>query len=376
MKIPHIRRFLGIALAALAAAVAVAACGSSAGGNANQLLRQTFSGAHPVNSGNLSFSIRIQPSGSSTISGPVTISFGGPFQSLGKGKLPASDFNISLSADGRTGSLGILSTGTSGYVSLQGTSYKLPPTTFQQLESSFASLSASPGSGSSGGTLSKLGINPLQWLKNASVVGHENVAGTDTTHIHAGVNVPALLRDLSTFLGKASSASGGKLPTSISPATQSRIAQEVRKPSFDVWTGSSDKTVRRMLIKLTLPVTGQISTLLGGLSSAAIAVTMQYADLNKPQTISAPTKVAPYSQFQAKLAAFLQELSALSGGATGSTGSSGSSGSGSSGSAGSTGSGSSGSSGPSSGASAYSRCIQQSGGDVTKMQRCAPLLGR
>ncbi len=31
---------------------------------------------------------------------PITLSFGGPFQSRGTGKLPASNFNISISALG------------------------------------------------------------------------------------------------------------------------------------------------------------------------------------------------------------------------------------------------------------------------------------
>ena len=92
-----------------------------------------------------------RPSGSSTLNGPITLSFGGPFQSLGKGKLPKSNFNVSISALGKTGSLGILSTGTTGYVTLQGTSYQLPAATFQKLESSFAALASSPGGGSGSG---------------------------------------------------------------------------------------------------------------------------------------------------------------------------------------------------------------------------------
>src|SRR5205085_1261456 len=87
-----------------------------------------------------------------------------------------------------------------------------------------------------------------------------------------------------------------------------KIAAEVRNPRFDVWTGTSDKTVRRLQISLTLPVTGQISTLLGGLRSADIGLSMDYANLNQPQTITAPTSVQPYSQFQSKLRSFAQSI--------------------------------------------------------------------
>ena len=79
---------------------------SSTSTDAAGLLKQTFSGSHKVNSGNLNVSLTINPSGSSTLNGPITLSFGGPFQSLGKGKLPQSNFTISVSALGKSGSLG------------------------------------------------------------------------------------------------------------------------------------------------------------------------------------------------------------------------------------------------------------------------------
>jgi hypothetical protein len=361
----HMHRWIrgvGALLATMLVAVTVAACGGggSSSGSAQSLLRQTFSGSHTVNSGDLSFSITVNPSGSSNLTTPITLSFGGPFQSLGKGKLPKSNFNVSISALGHTGTLGILSTGTAGYVTLQGTSYKLPQATFQKLESSFASLASTPGSSGSG-ALGKLGIDPLHWLVDPKLAGTETVAGTDTTHIHAGVNVPALLRDLNTFLGKASTVTSGTVPTSISPATASKIAAEVKNPVFDVWTGTSDKTVRKLSIGLTLPVSGQLSTLLGGLNSAGITVTMQYADLNQPQSIVAPTSTAPYSQFQSKISAIVQAIeSAVGAQLPAPTGGSSSSGSSSSSS--------------SSGDNSYTQCISQAGGDVGKMQKCASLL--
>ncbi len=357
------------------AAVAIAACGSSSPTDANGLLRQTFSGSHTVNSGNLNFAITISPSGSSTLTSPITISFGGPFESQGKGKLPKSNFVISFTAQGKTGSLGIVSTGTAGYVTLQGTSYQLPTATFQKLESSFASIASSPGGTGGSGALSKLGINPMRWLTSPSVIGSENVGGADTTHIHAGVNVVALLTDLSTFLQKASSlgvSGASRIPSGISAASRQRIASAVKNPTFDVWTGTGDKTVRKLSIRLTLPVTGQISTALGGLNAADIGLTMQYANLNQPQSITAPTSVQPFSQFQSKLRTIVAALQGAAGSVTGSS-SGGSSSTGSAGS-GTASSGSGSSTGAGSAITSYSQCIQAAGSDVTKMQQCASLL--
>jgi hypothetical protein len=391
-------RTLGALALAAIAALALAACGSSSSSSsdAKSLLTDTFSGAHPVNSGQLNIDLTVTPSGSSTLTSPISLSFGGPFQSLGKGKLPKSNFNISLSSGGKSGSLGLLSTGTNGYVTLQGTSYALPAATFKKLESSFSQLASSPGSGGSGsGTLAKLGIHPLNWLSNPSVIGSENMGGTDTTHIRASVNVAALLVDVDTFLRKASSAgvSGtSQAASGLSATTRQKIAGEVRSPTFDVWTGKSDRTVRKLAIQLSLPVTGQISTQLGGLSSAAIGLTMKYSDLNQPQTISAPTKVRPYSEFSSKLQTFLASIQgslggaassgstdngstgSSSGGAGSSSGSTGSSSGSTGSSSGSTGSSTAGQAGASSAVQRYSQCIVNAKNDVTKMQKCARLI--
>jgi hypothetical protein len=374
----HHRRkaFRGLVLVVLAS-LGVAACGSASSGSANPntLLTQTFTGTHKVTSGDLNLTLTIDPSGSSVLSGPITLSFGGPFQTRGAGKLPESNFTVSASALGRGVALGVISTGTAGYVTLQGASYQMPQATFQKLESSFSQLTSTPGASSGSGTLGKLGIQPLKWLTNPTVVGTENVGGAQTTHIHAGVNVSALLTDLNTVLEKASSlgvSGAGSLKSGIPAADRTKIASEIKNPSVDIWTGTSDKTIRRLTITLTVPVTGTTSSELGGLTSANIGLTMQYSDLNQPQTIKAPTTVRPFSEFQSKLNAFVQELQGAAGGALGGSSSSSSSGS-------SSGSGSSSSGGTSTGSSSnvtrYSQCIQSAGGDVGKMQKCAALLG-
>ena len=123
-------RMCGPFIAAIVAVLALAACGSSSGsgasGNAQSLLKQTFSSDHSVKSGVLGFDLTVNPTGSSTLSTPITLSVSGPFQSRGSGKLPQSDLTIGITALGQKGSLGVISTGTAGYVSLQGVNYQLP----------------------------------------------------------------------------------------------------------------------------------------------------------------------------------------------------------------------------------------------------------
>jgi hypothetical protein len=347
-------------VAALAASIVLAACGSGSG-QATKLLHETFTGRHQINSGNLHFSVSIAPSGPSAIGGPITLSLGGPFQSLGSGRLPESDFNLSVGTSGGTVSVAMISTGSKGYVTFQGQSYQLPQATFQRLESSFAQIGSSPASRGGSGVLAKLGIQPQHWLVGPQVLGDEALGGTNTTHIRAGINVLALLNDLNTFLKRASSigAAGpsSSFPTGISAATRNRIAGEIHNPRLDVWTGTADKTLRRLQLQLTLGLSGQLAGLLG--RSTQVAVTMDYANLNQRQTISAPTATLPYSQFQAKLKVLLADLQgSVTGGLLGGAG------------AGTTGAG-----GAATNEQRYSQCIQAANGDVAKMQKCAPLLG-
>jgi hypothetical protein len=352
----------GLLLGAVVVSLALAACGSSSGGsgsgNAQSLLKQTFASGKPVKSGVLGISFTLNPSGSSTFTSPISFSINGPFQSRGSGKLPQSNFTIAISALGRTGQLGIVSTGTSGYVTLDGAAYQLPSAQFQRLESGFSSVG---GSSQSGGGLSALGIDPQHWLASPTVVGSDTIGGTDTTHIRAGVNVTALLADINTLLGKASSTAGTKIPSSIPQATRQKIASAIKDAKVDIWTGKSDKVLRKLSLSLNVPVTGRLSTLAGGMTSAQIGFSLQYSGVNQPQTISAPSNVQPYSQFTAKLRSVLTGIEGSVGG----------------GSLGATSSGSSGSSGSSATTDKikkYSQCIQNAGQDVLKMQKCASVL--
>lgn len=355
------------ALALLGAGVG--ACGGSGGDNAASLLKQTFGEPHTVNSGQLNLNLAMA-SASASSQAPISLSFGGPFQTRGKGQLPASNFSINVSALGRSGSLGIVSTGTSGYVTFAGASYQLPAATFQRVESSFSQITASASGGPSG-SLSQLGIDPMRWLVKPAVVGDETVAGVQTTHIRAGVNVSALLADLNTVLQKAGSIAGtgaGKLPGQISPTTRQKIAGEVKSPSVDVWTGRNDKMLRKLSLNLTLPVSGQVATLIGGAASARIAMSLQYANLNRPQTITAPTGTRPISELTTKLQALLAAAQAAATGSGSSAGGSGTSGASASGHSGSAQTGA--------GSSAYLKCLQAAGQDVGKLQQCAGLVSQ
>jgi hypothetical protein len=217
------------------------------------------------------------------------------------------------------------------------------------------------------GGLGSFGINPKDWLKNPRIAGHDTIDGTDTTHVAAGIDIPKLLADLNKLLQRTSSSTGSTAVPTISPSSQAKIAARVQNPTVDVWTGSSDKMLRKLSVALTVPITGTTSTELGGVTSAAISLTLQYTSLNQPQTIKAPAGTRPYTEFQQKIRAAVTSLLGITVGAGGA---------GTSGAGGASGTaGASSTNAPSaSGVTAYGQCIQSAGGDVSKMQQCAGLL--
>jgi hypothetical protein len=375
MRVP--RTMLFVAALAVVTGGVVGGCGSGGSSNASTtsssvssaqtLLREAFSGKHPVTSGNIQLSLELVPTGSSVLTAPVKIAFGGPFQSGGKGTLPESDFTVDASAQGHDGKLSIVSTGTAGYITVDGVSYQLPAASYSKLKSGFSSVSGSSStSGSS--ILGRLGIDPLSWLTNPQVVGQATVGGVSTDHVTASVDVPGLLRDLNKLVSKASTlgvSGAGKLGTGLSSSEQSQIAAHIKSPTFDVWVGTGDKMLQKLTVGLTVPVTGTLTKSLGGLTSAQITLTLQYSDLNQPQTVTAPTDVQPYSQFQQKIASILQTVEG--GLAAGELGQLGAAGSGTTGGVTTT---------PLSGVDKkYSECIVKAAGNVAKQQQCTALLG-
>lgn len=339
---------------AAVAALALAACGGSGGSSqqAQSVLREAFK-SRPINSGNISVNLAVTPSGSQTFKTPIEMSFGGPFEALGKGQAPKSDFTIKLSALGKTGTLGVISTGTKGYVTLRGTAYQLPRATFKKFESSLAPVTNSTGS-SLFGKLPK--VDFVSWVRNPVVEGNETVGGANTTHVHGQLDVRKMLTDLNSVVHSAPSVLGSGIPSD----TVTRIANKVRNPALDVWAGANDHILRKLAVDFGVPVNGSISTLFGGLHAARISLVVQYADINQPQTITAPASAKPFSQFVSQMRAFVGDLQGTLGGASSSIG-------GGSSSAGTTSSGK---------LQRYSNCIQSAGNDVTKMQRCASILNK
>jgi hypothetical protein len=64
----------------------------------------------------------------------------------------------------------------------------------------------------------------------------------------------------------------------------------------NVYTGKDDHLLRRLEVTATLAGTPQTEASLGGLKTAEVKVLLEFSNLNKPQTISAPPNPRPSSR--------------------------------------------------------------------------------
>jgi hypothetical protein len=359
--------------AAILASLSLAACGaaSSTGsaGAADSALTKSFAGANKINSGNLQLSLTLTPVGSSILSTPISLSVSGPFARGTGGSPPQFNLAATLNALGQNLSFGLISTGTDAYVTLQGTAYTLPSSITKLLTSSSTSSAEKSGAAK----LSKLGLNPLGWLQNPTVVGTETIDGTATTHVHAGVNLKAMIASIGRAFTKASGHTATALPSSAGGLI-SKIESAIQNPTVDTWTGNSDNILRKFEVALTVSLSGlKLPSILSGLSAVNVDLTAQINDLNQPIQILAPGNAQPFSAFEAQLKSLLGQLASIPGlsGILGGAGSSTGTGSTSSSSSSSPGTPSS----PAKVVKRYSRCIKHAGTDAAKLQKCAALLG-
>lgn len=358
-----------VALSCALLLIGLTACGSkkSSGDDVDAVLKETFAGGKPVKSGKLNLALNIAAKGSKQLSSPVAIKLTGPFQSQGKTSLPQFDFDLLLDTGKQKFAAGAVSTTQAGFVKYQGSTYALSPEIFQSFKKGFEQAQSKQNGSSENPSFASLGINPRNWLKDAKNAGEANVAGTQTIHITAGIDSGKLLDDVNQILGKAGTlgSAAGRLPTKITEAQKKQFVDAVKSAKFDLYTGKTDKTLRKITVDLAfdVPKDQQKSS---GLTSGTLTFDLEIGALNQPQTIAVPTGAKPFSEL----------TQALTGGLLGGLG--GSSPGGSTpatpaptaptpGAGGATGKNAA-------QAQAYLQCIQSAGGDVAKGQKCASLL--
>jgi hypothetical protein len=254
---------------------------------AQTLLDQTFgSGAEAIDTGRLAVAFRLDPKGLLALGGPIKLTLDGPFSSPTNGELPRFDVNFAATLAGDVFRGGVLSTGRAAFVRLDGRAYKIDPKFVTELRQGLAEAAHGKQPG-----LKALGIDPLRWFSGAQVRGEERIAGVDTTRISGNVNVAKLLEDVNRLLTKAGGAGeGGDL---LSPKIRGQISDAVKSAKADIWTGTSDKILRQLAVRISFafedgekPITG--------LDSGIINLRLRLTDVNKTTvSVDAPADARP-----------------------------------------------------------------------------------
>jgi hypothetical protein len=363
-------------LIALAAALGVSACGGGDGsgdGDATALLKDTFGADHPIRSGRVDARLDVDLKGLAQLTEPISLHLTGPFQSNGGKQLPDFALELDLASGTRPITLGAVFAKGGAFLTIEGRSFDLGSDLYAAFKQGYEKAKADSGSSSAAPSLSALGISPLRWLKDPQRKGSEDIAGTQTEHVAAGVDVPRLLDDVSTLLGKAKgvtsaggSATGTDVPTQLTADQREAIARSVASAKVDVWTGQKDHTLRKVALDVQVEVPEDLQARAGGLKTGHVTFQLTIAQLNQPQKISRPAGARPLSELRASL----QQLGLIGS----------SSGAGSGADSGTTATPSGTAPSPTEPAPSaapqgdYERCISDAGEDLAKVQACAGLL--
>ncbi|MEA2142432.1 MAG: hypothetical protein QOI64_862 [Solirubrobacteraceae bacterium] len=284
-------RHLLAALACLAlCAGLLTACGDDEDkgqSGAQKLLDQTFgSGAAAIDSGRLDVAFALDPKGLLALGGPIKLTLDGPFSAPSKGLLPQFDVKFAATLGGTVFDGSVLSTGRAAFVVLDKDAYKVDSEFVTALRKGLADAADKQQPG-----LKSLGIDPLRWISGAQERGEERIAGVDTTRISGNVAVAKLLEDIDRLLTKAGGPGGtGGL---LSPKLRRQIADAVKSAKVDIWTGTDDKILRQLAVRINFAFEDGKSPI-AGLDAGKINLRLRLTDVNETKVgVTAPAGARP-----------------------------------------------------------------------------------
>jgi hypothetical protein len=274
-------RLAGGALSLLcAASLGLSACGGGSGPSAGSVLGDTFSTHKPIKSGVVDASLEVTGPDGRRGSHGFSLLLDGPFQSAGAGRLPQFALGITLAAGQRMTTAGAISTAGGLYLKLGGQSFVVPSANARALAQGYAPL----------------GIEPRAWLRHAAVAGTAHVGGLEVTHIVAGLDTARFLADAERLSGAALALGEGLGATLLTPARAGALASSVRDGRVDIYAGSHDHLLRRLLLRAAVSGGAAARAAVGDLAGGTLRFALQFLDLERPQTITPPGRPLPLSQ--------------------------------------------------------------------------------
>jgi hypothetical protein len=198
----------------------------------------------------------------------------GAFERGAANDVPEAEVNFVLGADGSRARGGFVSLGDEAFFTRGDTGWRVPDEAWTPLVEAVAS-----GAGAQPQSIA-LPFDPQTWIRDVESEGTETLAGVETTHISASVDVKRVFDDVAGVARQ----SGAPLPSARD------AARSVERAEFDVWVGNEDRVLRRLSADLAFAPPRELR----GPNDAArsqISFDLELTGVNRPQEIEAPATV-------------------------------------------------------------------------------------
>lgn len=271
-------------------ALLLAGCGGDDDdGAAREILRKGFAASIETANVSVDLTAKLEGIPQQQGQGPVRVKLAGPYRTNGQGKLPDADLDVVISGGGQTFSMGLISTGERAYVVFGGTPYEVSAPTVRRLNGAGGRRGGGTGPG---GTLrGRFGVDPINWVADASDEGEATVNGVATRHVRADIDVERALRDLNGVVAKT--APPGSTPPTLDDEQIESIGELIDDPKLDVYIGIDDDIIRRFSLDLAFEVPEEDRRRLNGLGSGTVTLDVELTEVGTPQRIEDPESPRP-----------------------------------------------------------------------------------
>lgn len=212
----------------------------------------------------------------------------GPFAVADKkGDLPRTDLEYTRITGAKRRTTRFISTGTEGFVRLDGRTYEL---TEEQLKP----LRATGKDDAGGGGLE--GLDFTDWIDDPAVAEGPTVDGVSTQRISGKVDPVEALNDV---LGLAAEfGAGGDVPDAVAEDDEDTVRRAVRSSKLVLLTGKQDRLLRRFTLDIVMDVGSQakLREALGDLAGVRLSIALDVTKVNKPVKIEQPRSARPASE--------------------------------------------------------------------------------
>lgn len=251
-----------------------------------------------IESARVSVDLEIRVDGVPQFEQPVRLRMNGPYRSGGDRQIPSLDWDVTLAGRGQSLTAKTISTGDNAFVVFQGTAYEFGRDRVAQANRDIAADEQR----AEGRSLRDFGVDPRSWLVDARDEGDATVAGVEATRYAASLEVGRLVDDLGRVTERAGNRIGrGAPPPRLTPEQRTQLTRVVRNPTFDVYVGKDDGKIHRMSVRAPFSVPPEGRAGAGGASGGALSFSVEFADVDEPQTITAPPNPRPISDLTQQL---------------------------------------------------------------------------